>query len=138
MSSLFLILPLAAVLFFNLPFSFLRKGLIPFGVAFAVLQAVAAMFDLVREINRGNEKGMDVSKAKEMLKELAGVIGFTLQETKKVSGEIEAKIDDLIAKRIAYRKAKEWKQADEVRNQLTEMGVAIEDTPKGTSWKLTR
>jgi cysteinyl-tRNA synthetase len=101
-------------------------------------QAVAAMFDLVREINRGNEKGMDVSKAKEMLKELAGVIGFTLQETKKVSGEIEAKIDDLIAKRNAYRKAKEWKQADEVRNQLTEMGVAIEDTPKGTTWKLTR
>ena len=44
MSALFLITPLAAVLFFNLPFSFLRKGIIPFGVAFAVLQALAVMF----------------------------------------------------------------------------------------------
>ncbi|MDO9541059.1 MAG: proton-conducting transporter membrane subunit [Kiritimatiellia bacterium] len=44
MSALLLIVPLAAVLFFNLPFSFLRKGIIPFGVAFAVLQAVAVMF----------------------------------------------------------------------------------------------
>jgi cysteinyl-tRNA synthetase len=101
-------------------------------------QAVAAIFDLVREINRGNEKDMDVSKAKDMLSELAGVIGFVLEETKKVSGEAEAKIEDLIAKRNAYRKAKEWKLADEVRNQLTEMGVAIEDTPKGTTWKLSR
>lgn len=44
MSALLLIVPLAAVLFFNLPFSFLRKGVIPFGVAFAVLQAVAVLF----------------------------------------------------------------------------------------------
>jgi cysteinyl-tRNA synthetase len=101
-------------------------------------QAVAAMFDLVREINRGNEKGMGVGKAQAMLKEMAGVIGFTLQETKKASGELEAKIEDLVAKRIAYRKAKDWKQADEVRSKLTEMGVAIEDGPKGTTWKLTR
>jgi len=101
-------------------------------------QAVAAMFDLVREINRGNEKGMDVDKAKDMLQELAGVIGFTLQETKKASGEDEAKIEALIARRNEHRKAKEWKLADEVRNQLTEMGIAIEDTPKGTTWKMLR
>jgi cysteinyl-tRNA synthetase len=101
-------------------------------------QAVAAMFDLVREINRGNEKGMNVAPAKDMLKELAGVIGFTLEEKKAASAEIETKIEELIEKRNAYRKAREWKQADEVRNQLTEMGVAIEDTPKGTTWKLTR
>lgn len=44
MSALLLILPLAAVLFFNLPFSFLRRGVIPFGVVFAVLQAVAVLF----------------------------------------------------------------------------------------------
>ena len=43
MLALFLILPLASVLFFNLPFSFLRKGIIPFGVAFAVLQAVGVL-----------------------------------------------------------------------------------------------
>jgi cysteinyl-tRNA synthetase len=101
-------------------------------------QAVAAMFDLVREINRGNEKGVDVSKAQDMLKELAGVIGFTLQETKKLSDEEESKIEDLITKRNEYRQAKEWTLADEVRSQLISMGVVIEDTPKGTTWKVSR
>ena len=101
-------------------------------------QAVAAMFDLVREINRGNEKDMDVDKAKDMLKEQAGVIGFTLQEKKAISSEVETKIKELIGKRDGYRKAKEWKLADEVRNQLKEMGVAIEDTPRGTTWRLAR
>lgn len=101
-------------------------------------QAVAALFDLVREINRGNEKGMDVSQAQDMLRELAGVIGFTLQEKKAASREIEAKITELIEKRNAFRKARDWKQADQVRSRLTEMGVAIEDTPKGTTWKIVR
>ena len=81
---------------------------------------------------------MDVGKAKDMLREMTGVIGFTLQETKKLSDEEVAKIEDLIAKRNGYRQAKEWKMADEVRTQLISLGVAIEDTPKGTTWKVSR
>jgi cysteinyl-tRNA synthetase len=101
-------------------------------------QAVAALFDLVREINRGNEKGLDISDAQGILRELAGVIGFTLQETKMVSAAEGQEIEALIAKRNEYRKAKEWKQADEVRDRLVKMGVAIEDTSKGTIWKKSR
>jgi cysteinyl-tRNA synthetase len=101
-------------------------------------QAVAALFDLVREINRGNEKGLDVRSAQNTLKELAGVIGFTLQETRKLSAEEEKEIEALISKRQEYRKAKEWKLADEVRDRLLKMGVAIEDTAKGTVWKISR
>jgi len=101
-------------------------------------QAVAAIFDLVREINRGNEKGLDIGDAKNTLRELAGVIGFTLQESKKLSAREEKDIEALIATRNDYRKAKEWKKADEVRDQLTKMGVAIEDTAKGTVWKVAR
>ena len=101
-------------------------------------QAVAAIFDLVREINRGNEKGLDIGDAKNTLRELAGVIGFTLQESKKLSAREEKEIEALIATRNDYRKAKEWKKADEVRDQLTKMGVAIEDTAKGTVWKVAR
>jgi len=101
-------------------------------------QAVAAMFELVREINRGNEKGLDIQAAQEMLRELAGVIGFTLQDNKRLSGVEEKEIEALIAARSEYRKAKEWKKADEVRDQLTKMGVAIEDTARGTVWKISR
>jgi cysteinyl-tRNA synthetase len=101
-------------------------------------QAVAAMFDLVREINRGHEKGMDTGRARDTLKELAAVIGFTLRDSVKLSDEEAAKIEDLIAKRNEFRLAKEWKLADGVRAQLASMGVAIEDTAKGTAWKVSR
>ena len=101
-------------------------------------QAVAAIFDLVREINRGNEKGLDIRDAQNTLRELADVIGFTLKESKKLSAQEEKEIKSLIATRNKYRKAKEWKLADEVRERLSKMGVAIEDTAKGTVWKVAR
>jgi cysteinyl-tRNA synthetase len=101
-------------------------------------QAMAALFDLVREINRGNEKGLDIRGAQNTLRELAGVIGFTLQQTRKLSAEEEKEIEALILKRNEYRKAKEWELADEVRDRLSKMGVAIEDTAKGTVWRITK
>jgi cysteinyl-tRNA synthetase len=105
---------------------------------FSAPQAVAAMFELVREINRGSEKDMDIVRAQQVLKELAGVIGFTLQENKKLDQAQQEKILELISRRNEHRKAKEWKQADEVRDQLLKMGIAIEDTPKGTIWKMAK
>jgi cysteinyl-tRNA synthetase len=100
-------------------------------------QAVAAMFDLVREINRSAEKGMDIASAQEMLKELVGVIGFTLQEI-KIDQDKAAMIEEKIRMRNEFRKAKEWKKADEIRNELLKSGIAIEDTPKGTTWKAVK
>jgi cysteinyl-tRNA synthetase len=98
-------------------------------------QALAAVFDLVREINRGVEKGLDISTAQAILIKLAGVLGLTLQEAKKLTAEEEGKIEALIARRNEFRKAREWKKADEIRDELAGMGIAIEDTPKGTVWK---
>jgi cysteinyl-tRNA synthetase len=100
-------------------------------------QAVAALFDLVREINRGIEKGMDVSSAQKMLKELANVIGFTLKEA-SVDQTQTAMIEDKIRQRNEFRKAKEWKKADEIRDELLKSGIAIEDGPKGTTWKVQK
>jgi cysteinyl-tRNA synthetase len=100
-------------------------------------QAVASLFDLVREINRGAEKAMDISGAQTVLKELAGVIGFTLQEA-KVDQSQAAMIEDKIRQRTEFRKAKEWKKADEIRDELLKSGIAIEDGPKGTTWKVLK
>jgi len=47
---------------------------------FNTAQAVAALFDLAREINRAREENYDVTAARNTLKELAGVLGFTLEE----------------------------------------------------------
>lgn len=100
-------------------------------------QAVAALFDLVREINRGAEKGMDISAAQDMLKELAGVIGFTLKEA-SVDETKSAMVEARIRQRNDFRKAREWKKADQIRDELLKEGIAIEDTPKGTVWKVVK
>ena len=52
-------------------------------------QALAILFDLVREINRAGETGADASEARHALKELAGVLGLTLKETEVNSSEKE-------------------------------------------------
>jgi cysteinyl-tRNA synthetase len=47
-----------------------------------------------------------------------------------------AQVEDLIAKRVAARKAKNFAEADRLRAELTAMGIAIEDGPGGTTWKV--
>lgn len=46
------------------------------------------------------------------------------------------KIEQLIADRNTARQSKNWAEADRCRDELTQMGVLIEDTPSGTEWKL--
>ena len=50
--------------------------------------------------------------------------------------EMTAKIEALIAERTAAKKAKNYARADEIRTELTAMGVTIKDTPAGTEWTL--
>lgn len=101
--------------------------------------ALGVLYDLAREINRTRGEGaspQDLAAAQAMLKELAGVLGLTLQEpTHAVSDEDSAKINALIAERNALRAAKKYADADNVRKQLTEMGVEIADSAQGTTWK---
>jgi len=102
---------------------------------FGTPQAIAALFDLAREINRGNEQGKDTTEAKDVLRELAGILGLTLKESKQAFSDAEPFINLLITTRKELRDAKQFKLADELRNKLTELGVTLEDTPQGTIWK---
>ncbi|MBL8062123.1 MAG: cysteine--tRNA ligase, partial [Anaerolineales bacterium] len=63
-----------------------------------------------------------------------GVLGLKLEE-KKGSSEKEAEVNALIAERTQARKDKNWKRSDEIRDQLKAMGVSIEDSKDGTTWK---
>jgi cysteinyl-tRNA synthetase len=104
---------------------------------FNAAQAMAVLFDLARAINRAQEEKQDVSQARSTLVELAGVLGFTLEETTKPVLDAEPFIELLISLRNDLRQARQWQLADKIRDQLAASGIALEDTPKGTIWKRT-
>ena len=47
---------------------------------------------------------------------------------------LDAEIEELIAKRQEARKAKDFKTADAIRDQLADMGIILKDTPQGVQW----
>lgn len=104
---------------------------------FNTASAVAALFEFVKAINTARDNGAtndQLSPAQSVFKELAGVLGLTLED-KKGSSEQEVQVNALIAERNEARKQKDWKRSDEIRDQLKEMGVTIEDSKDGTTWK---
>ena len=62
------------------------------------------------------------------------MLGLRLQE-KQGSSDAEAQVEALIAERTEARKQKQWARSDEIRDQLKEMGVTIEDSKDGTKWR---
>ncbi len=99
-------------------------------------KAIAVLFDLVKEINRGRERGEDLSFAQTTLTELAGVLGLTLKDAlRDNAGDSAPFIELLLDLRADLRKAKAYDLADKVRDKLTELGVIVEDSPQGTSWR---
>jgi cysteinyl-tRNA synthetase len=97
-------------------------------------QAIAVLFDLARETNRARDEGFAVSEGLAALRELAGVLGLTLQER---PAQLEAKpfVDLLVAVRGDLRAAKQWALTDRIRSGLKELGVTLEDSAQGTTWK---
>jgi cysteinyl-tRNA synthetase len=101
-------------------------------------QALSVVFDLARDINRERDSGSDVTAARQTFVELAGVLGLTLKSSADGFSDAAPFIELLIATRRGLRQAKQFKLADDIRDRLTELGVALEDTPQGTSWKQKR
>ena len=98
-------------------------------------RALAAMFDLAREINRGKDEGADVLGAQDTLRELRGVLGISLDNTAETSGAGPF-VQMLVNVRTALRAARQLDIADSIRDRLSELGVTIEDTPEGTEWRI--
>ena len=98
--------------------------------------AIAAVFELVRDVNTG-VLGKGVSKATveaaiAVFDELTGVLGLVYnREEKTLDSEIEA----MIEARTAARKAKNWAEADRIRDALKAEGIELTDIPGGAKWK---
>ena len=98
--------------------------------------AVASLFDFVREINNlmdenkvSKQEAADIGGLMMRIDEVLGVIGKV-----EVEEALPTEIDVLVQKRESARKAKNWKDADDIRAQLKAMGIMLEDTAKGVKW----
>jgi cysteinyl-tRNA synthetase len=109
-------------------------------------EAIAVLFDLVREINRVRESDLnDAAQLGFELQQLAGVLGLLESDPNKFlqrSGQKDeldslsnAEIEQLIADRNSARQSRNWAEADRIRNTLKEKGVILEDTAQQTSWR---
>ncbi len=97
-------------------------------------RALAALFDLARAINRAHDEGHDASDAQATLRELAGVLGFTLHEPPHRDENAAPFVDLLVELRSELRSAKQYALADRVRDGLVARGIELQDGPEGTEW----
>jgi cysteinyl-tRNA synthetase len=105
---------------------------------FNTAQGLSILFDLARALNQAADSGGNITDGQALLKELAGdVMGLRLVSTEAKTGSVEAApfIELLIKTRYNLRQAKQYQMADEIRVKLSELGIILEDTPKGTVWR---
>jgi cysteinyl-tRNA synthetase len=102
---------------------------------FNTADAISIIFDLIKEINVN--VNADFSKdalqyAIDLIKELGKPLGILQKSTKS---SLEDDIEELIEKRQEARKNKNFKLADEIRDDLKAKGITLLDTPQGVRWK---
>jgi len=105
---------------------------------FATPEAVAVLFDLAAEVNRTQSV-----PASSLLKALGGVLGLLqadplsfLQASHADAGSDDtAQIEMLIAERATAKVSRDFSRADQIRQQLSDMGVVLKDSPQGTQWE---
>ena len=96
--------------------------------------ALAAIFTLAKDINimvADNPTKIACEESLKLLDELCGVLGLLYNQS---DNNLDAEVEELIAKRTEARKAKNFAEADAIRDKLKEMGIILEDTPQGVKW----
>jgi cysteinyl-tRNA synthetase len=100
-------------------------------------QAVAALFDFARALNRMEGSPADSVHGARVLAELLGVLGLTEPKAaaEGAPAELRERIVALIRARAEARARREWQRADELRAELAKLDVSVKDSPAGTEWE---
>ncbi|MGD9030351.1 MAG: cysteine--tRNA ligase [Anaerolineae bacterium] len=109
-------------------------------------QAIAALFDLNREVNKLLDSDETLSKGAwstidAMMHELGGeILGIIPDDlTEEASGQlVDGLMEIVLDIRARYREAERWNEADALRDRLAELGIGVEDRPDGATWHLER
>jgi len=101
-------------------------------------EAVAVLFDLANEVNRARSTAL--ARQLRALGRPLGLLGreseaFLRAGTGLGDGISDAQIGAMIAERNEARGAKNFRRADEIRDELLRSGIALEDGPQGTTWR---
>jgi len=102
--------------------------------------ALAELFEFVRKVNNLIDDNLlseeEAKRVYELMSEFDKVLGVVgdLGKEEKLPEEAQ----ELLQKREEARRAKDWKTADQIRNQLKAMGVIVEDTSQGLRWRLQK
>ena len=102
--------------------------------------AISVIFEFVRFTNSKTDENSSADFAASLLRVLEElsekVLGIKLErKADDVDDSLVQQIEALIAERTAAKKEKNFARADEIRNQLADMGIIIEDTREGVKWK---
>ncbi|MCP2240191.1 cysteine--tRNA ligase [Thermoanaerobacterium thermosaccharolyticum] len=101
---------------------------------FNTADAISVLFEMVRDINTnidGNSPKELIEYILDIFLKLSSVLGISYKKRDLLDDEIKK----LIEKREEARKAKNWAEADKIRDELKKQGIALEDTPSGVRWK---
>jgi cysteinyl-tRNA synthetase len=101
-------------------------------------EAVAVLFDLANEVNRAYSAAL--ARQLRALGRLLGLLGreseaFLRAEAGPGGGISDAQIGALIVERNEARRARNFRRADEIRDELLQKGIGLEDGPQGTTWR---
>ena len=102
---------------------------------FNTADAIAAVFDLVKFANTNVAEGSSKAFADALrgkIQSLCDILGIITEKKEEL---LDADIEQLIEERQAARRAKNFARADEIRNELLEKGIVLEDTREGVKWK---
>ncbi len=100
---------------------------------------LAAIFDLVRAINAARDAGVGgepFADAQAVLRSLTDVLGLRLEAPGTDNQSIAPFVELLLAVRQDLRKAKQWALSDKIRDELKALGVIVEDSAQGSTWRL--
>ena len=96
--------------------------------------AISVIFELVRAINIAVEKAPTKALAQaclDMLHEFTDVLGLLYNKKEE---SLDETVEAMIQARQAARKAKNFAEADRIRDELKAMGITLMDTPQGVKW----